>query len=61
MRRAADLTGPAIRDQLAATSQFAGVTGTISLGPDRNPVGKKLVILEVDGGKLALARTLSPQ
>jgi branched-chain amino acid transport system substrate-binding protein len=58
MRRAAKLDGPSIRDQIAATKDFTGVTGTISLGPDRNPTGKKLVVLEVKGGQVVLKKTI---
>ena len=58
MRRAATLDGPSIRDAIAATKGFRGVTGTITLGPDRNPVGKRLVIVEVRNGDLALKATV---
>ena len=39
-----------MRDALAATADFPGVTGTISFDADRNPV-KATVILQVKGGK----------
>jgi len=61
MTHASSLDGSAIRDQLAATKNFTGVTGTISLGPDRNPTGKKLVVLEVKNGELVLKKTIEPQ
>ncbi len=61
MRRANSFEPTAIREQLAKTSDFAGVTGRITLGPDRNPVGKKLVVLEVKNGALTLKKTLDPQ
>ena len=54
MGKAAQLDGPSIRDQIAATKNFPGVTGMITLGPDRNPSGKKLVIVEIRNGDLAL-------
>lgn len=60
MSQATQLDGPAIRDQIAATKNFPGVTGTITLGPDRNPTGKKLVILEVRNGNVVLKDTVEP-
>lgn len=60
MQRAGSFEPKAIREQLAKTSDFAGVTGRITLGPDRNPVGKKLVVLEVKNGALTLKKTLDP-
>lgn len=61
IRRAGSTDGPALRDAIAATKGFTGVTGAITLGPDRNPVGKKLVIVEVKGGQLTLKGTVEPE
>jgi branched-chain amino acid transport system substrate-binding protein len=58
MSKAAQLDGPSIRDQIAATREFPGVSGTITLGPDRNPTGKRLVILEVKNGEVGLKDTI---
>ncbi len=52
--------GPALRDAIAQTKGFKGVTGTINLGPDRNPEGKTLVIVEVKNGALALKAKVEP-
>ncbi len=60
MTRAGTTDGPAVRDALAQTKDFAGVTGVINFGPDRNPIGKKLVVLEVRNGKLALKASVDP-
>lgn len=60
MKRAKKLDGPSLRDAIAATKDFQGVTGTITLGPDRNPVGKKLVIVEIKNGQLTLKATIDP-
>ena len=60
MSNAAKLDGPSIRDQIAATKGFPGVTGTTTLGADRNPAGKKLVIVEIRNGDLTLKDTLDP-
>ena len=61
MKRAKKLDGPTLRDAIAATKGYAGVTGTITLGPDRNPVGKKLIIEEIKNGQLAVKATFEPQ
>jgi branched-chain amino acid transport system substrate-binding protein len=60
MTRATKIDGPSIRDAIAATKGIRGVTGMITLGPDRNPVGKKLVIEEIKNGQLALKATVEP-
>jgi branched-chain amino acid transport system substrate-binding protein len=61
MKRAKKLDGQTLRDAIGATKGYVGVTGTITLGPDRNPVGKKLVIEEIKNGQLALKATVEPQ
>ena len=60
MKRAGKTDGPVLRDAIASTKGFAGVTGTINLGTDRNPQGKKLVIVEVKNGQLALKASVDP-
>ena len=60
MSKAAKLDGASIRDQIAATKGFPGVTGTINIGPDRNPSGKKLVVVEIRNGELALKDSVDP-
>jgi branched-chain amino acid transport system substrate-binding protein len=60
MKRAGKTDGPALRDAIAATKGFKGVTGTINLGPDRNPEGKTLVIVEVKSGQLTLKAKVLP-
>ncbi|MBI2212044.1 MAG: ABC transporter substrate-binding protein [Acidobacteria bacterium] len=60
MERAANLEGPTLRDEIAKTADFQGVTGTITLGPDRNPLNKKLVVLEIKDGNLVLRATVDP-
>jgi len=62
MKRAGGkLDGTSLRDAIAATKDFSGVTGTITLGPDRNPIGKKLVIEEIRNAQLTLKATVEPQ
>jgi len=59
-RRAAKLDGPSIRDALATTKNFPGVTGNITIGPDRNAVGKKMIIEEVRNGQPTLKAIIQP-
>jgi branched-chain amino acid transport system substrate-binding protein len=59
MKRAPELTGPAIRDQIAATKDFPGVAGTITLDEKRNPV-KPAVVLKVEAGKFTYVTTIAP-
>jgi len=58
--RRANSTEPAkLRDALAQTKDFAGVTGRITLDQDRNAV-KPAVVLQVKGGKLEYRETINP-
>ena len=49
----------AIRDALAQTKDFAGVTGVTTLDENRNAV-KPAVVLQVNDGKLAYVETINP-
>ena len=60
IKRAKKLDGPSLRDAIAATKNFQGVTGTITIGPDRDAVGKKIIIEEVKNGQLTLKATIEP-
>lgn len=59
MRRATDLSGPAVRDAIAQTKDFPGVAGTISLDAQRNAI-KPAVVLKVEDGKSHYVTTISP-
>ena len=59
MGRTANLDRKDIRDQIATTKDYKGATGTITIGPDRNAV-KPLVILKVEGQKMVLSATVTP-
>ncbi len=48
-----------IRDQIAATKDYPGVSGVISMGPDRNPL-KPVAILAVRDGKLHFREWITP-
>ncbi len=60
IRRAGTTDGPKLRDAIGETKNFAGVTGMINLGPDRNPIGKKLAILEIRNGTTILKGVVDP-
>jgi branched-chain amino acid transport system substrate-binding protein len=60
IKRAGTTDGPKLRDAIASTQGFVGVTGTINLGPKRDPIGKKLVVLEIKNGQLVLKDTVDP-
>jgi branched-chain amino acid transport system substrate-binding protein len=57
--RAKDLTGESIAQAVAATKDFPGVTGVITLDQDHNAV-KPAVVLEVKGGKAVYVATVAP-
>jgi branched-chain amino acid transport system substrate-binding protein len=60
IKRAKKLDGPSLRDAIAATKGFQGVTGTITVGPSRDAVGKKIIIEEVKNAQLTLKATIEP-
>jgi branched-chain amino acid transport system substrate-binding protein len=57
--RSASLRGWDIRDALAATKDFPGVTGNISIDADRNAV-KSAVILKIKDGRAVYLETVKP-
>ncbi|MFZ5470120.1 MAG: ABC transporter substrate-binding protein [Myxococcota bacterium] len=59
LKRAGDLSGPAVRDALAATKEFPGVAGTITLDEKRNAV-KPAVVLKIEDGKFKYVATVAP-
>ena len=59
IRRAGSTDPVAIRDALAQTKDFAGVTGVTTLDENRNAV-KPAVVLQISGGKLAYVETINP-
>jgi len=60
MTRAGSTNGEKLRDAIAATKDFQGVTGSISINEDRNAV-KPAVVLKVENGKYLLVETISPE
>jgi hypothetical protein len=61
MKRAKDLTGPSIRDALAATKEYVGVTGNITLDQNRNPLKPAVVLKVAKGGKYDLVTKIYPE
>jgi branched-chain amino acid transport system substrate-binding protein len=54
IKRSKSLSGPDIRDALAATNAFPGVTGTVTFNQNRDAV-KPIVMIEIkDGGTYAV-------
>ncbi|HTO89070.1 MAG TPA: ABC transporter substrate-binding protein [Thermoanaerobaculia bacterium] len=60
MTRAGSTDGAKVRDALAATKDFQGVTGSITINKDRNAV-KPAVILKIENGKFTLVETIKPE
>jgi branched-chain amino acid transport system substrate-binding protein len=59
MSRATDLSGPAVRDAIAATKAFPGVAGVISIDADHNAV-KSAVVLKIENNKARYVTTINP-
>jgi branched-chain amino acid transport system substrate-binding protein len=60
MKRSKSLDGKELAAAIAATRDFAGVTGTISIDAERNAV-KPAVVLEIKDGKPTYVTTIEPQ
>jgi branched-chain amino acid transport system substrate-binding protein len=60
MKRAPELTGPAIRDALAATKNYRGVTGDITMDANRNATKAAVVLKIAHGGKYEFAGRVMP-
>jgi branched-chain amino acid transport system substrate-binding protein len=59
-KRAGTTDGPKVRDALAATRNFPGITGQITIDENRD-AKKPLVILEVMGGKFKLIEQIGAE
>lgn len=58
-RRANTVDRKAVRDQIAATKDYQGVSGTISMGPDRNPI-KPVAMIKIENGQMNFAGWVQP-
>lgn len=59
IERCGNVQPECIRDALAKTENFRGVTGTITIGPDRN-ARKPAVIIAVNDNKMSLREIIQP-
>ncbi len=59
MERTSEITPQAIRDQMAKTKGFVGVTGVISIDEKRNAT-KSAVVVQVDGKINRFVKTITP-
>ena len=59
IRRAGSTEGKRVRDALASTKDFPGVTGSITMDASRNPV-KLPVILKIERGRPKFAAAIRP-
>lgn len=61
IKRANSTDGPAIRDALAKTANFPGVTGVVTINSERNAV-KPIVMIKIEeGGKYGVAGRVTPE
>jgi branched-chain amino acid transport system substrate-binding protein len=58
-RRAGSVDRKAIRDQIAATKEYQGVSGTITMGADRNPI-KPVAMIKIENGQMTFAGWVKP-
>jgi branched-chain amino acid transport system substrate-binding protein len=59
MRRASSLDAKDIRNALASTQHFFGVTGRIQFDQNRNPI-KSAVVLKIENEKIRYVTTVAP-
>lgn len=60
LKRAGMTTGPELRDAIAATKNFQGVTGSITIDSQRNAV-KPAVVLKLEDKKYVYQETIYPE
>lgn len=59
VQRAGSTDKKAIRDQISATKEYTGVSGTITMGADRNPI-KPVAMIKIENGKMNFAGWVNP-
>ena len=59
IRKAGSLDGQKIRDAIAATRDYQGVSGTITMGPTRDPI-KPVAIIKIENGQMNFAGWVNP-
>ncbi|MDD2483516.1 MAG: ABC transporter substrate-binding protein [Eubacteriales bacterium] len=60
IERAGSTDSDAIKDALASTENFVGVTGTFSMGADHNPI-KSIVVIGLENGVQATSVKVDPK
>lgn len=58
-KRAGSIDRKAVRDQIAQTKDYEGVAGTITMGPDRNPI-KPVAMIKIENGQMNFAGWVQP-
>jgi branched-chain amino acid transport system substrate-binding protein len=58
-RKAGSLDRKSIRDQIAATRNYQGVSGVITMGPDRDPI-KPVAMIKIEGETTKFAGWITP-
>lgn len=59
IKKAGSTEGPKIKDAIANTKDFPGVSGTITINEERNAV-KPAVVMEIKNGKFVYKETIAP-
>jgi len=59
MDQAGGADGAQVAQALAATKDFAGVTGVMSMGPNHNPI-KGVTVIKVENGQFVYQTTINP-
>jgi len=59
MNQAGGTDGAKVAQALAATKDFAGVTGVITMGPNHNPI-KGVTVIKVEKGQFVYQTTINP-
>jgi branched-chain amino acid transport system substrate-binding protein len=58
-KKAGSFDRAAIRDNIAATKDYDGVSGKITMGPDRDPI-KPVAMIKIEAGKMQFAGWIQP-
>ncbi len=59
IKRAGSTDGPKLRDAIAATKEFKGITGMITIDEKRN-ASKSAVIMTIENGAMKFLETVAP-
>lgn len=57
--RAGSLDTAKVRDEIAKTQNYDGVSGLITMGPDRNPI-KPVAMIQIENGQMGFAGWVKP-